>query len=1027
MTMNWKAFSLPLSKGVNTKPDKRALAAPDLAVCRDVQFVPGGLETRKPYQMMGADAIADARKVVAVGDELLLFTKDTLYTWSVRDDGWRAKGTYLAPKVEEEQVFNRASDQYDCDMAELNGVAFYVWTDAAASSGVYCAARDIATGSAVLAPTLVDAGGSIARVVALAGRLLLFWAHAPSTLNALSISPDSMETDLAVSPTVIASTMSVTDVGYDVARAGDNAILVHGNSPISTYGVKLISPSLSVGSSTKSRSCDGPIAVAVSPAGDRFQVVRAFPNITDGNAIYGDLLDAATLADVHINTIVGVTETIDPAADVHVPIDHIAAAYSSTAVGGAYRCHAWWSVDESNDNAKFEVQHNWIDTANAVGTAEQFIKRLGIASRAFSYDGHVYCWLACASVSTTADDGVLATGFRSGNQNTYLLYREDGLLVTKACPTTAGGYPSSWHLPNVQADGATFTWAGVNRRKVGLVPALSGGTVVTGRLFGYEFRTPCAITLTLDSNEVRRIGVLGKTAYCAGGMLSQYDGLALSEVGFFIYPWFVGLKKNASAGGKFHSPSPGTYSYKSTFSWRNARGELDRSTTDVIATITYASGTTSTDVTVLPCYVTNKAGIVVEVWATLINPDTEAPFFLASDIDPSNVTGPNCNVPNDATAYSLAFSDQDNDIVIRTKQASAEVGDVLENLSPPSSSIICATQDRIFLSGIPGQPDRVIYSKNRSEGNVAAFHEALSFDVPREGGDITAIALLDELLIVFRETAIYAVPGSGFDDTGNGVNYGPPRRLSGDVGAVSQEAVALSPPGLIFKSLKGWYLLGSDGQAKYIGSQVAAFDGDEVLSVHVLEAQQEIRCMTAARVLCFNYNEGQWSEWTIGNGLGATIWNGTYVYLASDGTVQMEQADYSAGVDYGIDIESAWIPLGEMQGYGALRWLSVLGELRSSCRVRVRLAYNYNESDSAGPIWLDDKYFAVTPAVTGGPLQFRHGPKFHKCESFKVRLTAYHAVNATPPTGEALKLTSLALELGFRQGLFRGLPAAQKT
>jgi hypothetical protein len=177
----------------------------------------------------------------------------------------------------------------------------------------------------------------------------------------------------------------------------------------------------------------------------------------------------------------------------------------------------------------------------------------------------------------------------------------------------------------------------------------------------------------------------------------------------------------------------------------------------------------------------------------------------------------------------------------------------------------------------------------------------------------------------------------------------------------------------------------------------------------------------------FDDIEGQWSEWTIAGGIGAIIRDGAYAYATStDLLVEGEHAASDYG--YGIDVETAWIPMAELQGYGSIRWIMPLGEYRSSCSLRVRIAYNLNESDADGPTWVDDKFFLPSPATVGAALQLRHGPKYRKCSAIKVRLTACSAAaDGNPPTsGEALKLTGLSLELGFKRGLYRGLPAAQK-
>jgi hypothetical protein len=232
--------------------------------------------------------------------------------------------------------------------------------------------------------------------------------------------------------------------------------------------------------------------------------------------------------------------------------------------------------------------------------------------------------------------------------------------------------------------------------------------------------------------------------------------------------------------------------------------------------------------------------------------------------------------------------------------------------------------------------------------------------------------------------------------------------------------------GLLFKSRKGWYLLNGGGAVQYVGSPVSSFDTDTVHGVHLVESQHQVRCLTSARMLVWDYLANQWSEWTISNGTSATVWNSTYTYGTSTGAL-VEQSTYT-NLTYGLDIETPWIKIADLQGSSAVRWVMLIGEYRSAHDLRVQIAYNYSESDASGPTWLDDKFWTVSPTTVGGALQLRFGPKIHKVESIKLRITPY-AVGSTSskPTGEALRLTGLGLEVGAKRGLFRRLPAAQKT
>lgn len=1002
MALQWQKLWLPLARGLNTKSDKRALQPPDLAVCRDGQFDQvNGLQTRKPFTPLTASAVSNPRRVVAYGDELLLFTKDALYTWNASAGAWVSRGTYLAPLVTERGVFARTNEQTECDRAELNGVVVYAWKDAGSATGIYAAAADKATGAVLLPPMLIATGASRPRLVAMSASIILFYVlDATPALKALSIDPVNLATSVAASPAVIATGSAFNlyyDVTYDAGR--DRAVVVNRRGTTTSYDLHAVAANLTATSGTKAFVADGPLAISVSPDGF-YQVVRGH-----GAAIEGDLLNGTTFATVFSGQPIGTAPN-------GVPVNRIAAAHRSTQDGGYYRCYVWWANLENDTGGSF-LSTNWVSTGNTLGSATGIDFALSIGSRAFERGGRVFVWLSFAGQSVSGP-----LGFRAQLQNTYFLYRDDMLLVAKAVSFAAGGFSATiGHLPGVQSVGDDeYTWCGTSRRVIGL----------GGNASGYGARAPREISVRFDADEARRCVRLGETLYIAGGQVAQYDGEGIAEVGFHVYPWLF----DAQDGGGSKHKDAGTFSWKVTWRWDNAKGERERSTTATVAQLTLAANHEATfDMPAL--YTTLKTGvrsnIAVELWGTQKDAPVGAPFYLQTSNDPSSRTPPNCYVENIPGNDDLAFIDDMTDANTAKQEENPENGGILESLCAPPASIVANDQSRIFLAGVAGKPYTVAYSRLRGDGEVASFHDTLTFEVPPAGGAITALAILDETLFVFCEHATWSVPGQGYDNAGGGQNYGPALKASDDVGAVNAESVALTPLGLIFKSAKGWYLLPrGSGIPQYIGAPVSAFDGDEVESVVVVEAQHQVRCLTDSRMLVFDYLVGQWSEWTVGNGLGSCVWQGQHVYVGSDGIVRAEAADYT-GVDYGLDVETAWIPTDSIiRGFGLLRALQIVGEYRSACRLRVRLAYNHADSDASGPTWVDDRVIAQSPAIVGGPIHLQHGPALKKCSEFKIRLTAVATGSLLPPSGEALRLTGIALEVGQKQGLGKQLPAGQR-
>jgi hypothetical protein len=1007
VAMNWDTIQLPLAAGLNQKADPRALQPPELLRATDVQFDEvGGLQTRYPFvatgvgvDIYGGGTLSNIRRIVPNGNELLCFTDDTLYSWNAQLSKWVSKGTHLAVKVEEQTVFATTGDQINTDAAELDGVIFYSWQEGPSGSEAgFVAAVDKVTGSVLMAPT--STSGFRQRLVALETAVLL--AYYDNVAGVYCFALDPAAPALGV-PATLSNGGSGAVLGpyFDIVRipGADQAAFVVSEAADTQYVVGTVTAGLTVARSTKARNSTGPIAISCEPTGTSAQVVRG-----DTGNIEGDLITLSTLADVYINQAIGTHGTT---------LNRITAAHRSVQDSGVYRCYVFWSSDEiGGTSSAWATESNWVSTGNTLGTAADFILHVGPASRAFDHDGRVYLWTAFAGSSQSGDSGIL---FGVALQNGYFLVRDDAFLVAKAAPNgKAGGFPSSaGFVGGVQSTASGYLWCGALRTRV----PFGGGS-------RYANREPARILATFDSNEARRCARIGNTLYITGGEVLQYDGRQLTEVGFHVYPWNLLV-----AGGSGGSMAGGDYAHKPTYRWVNANGETERSAGILTATtdVNAGGGENAIGVTGVPMLqLTHKATkpVAIEIWRTKVNPIADAQFYLSSSENPVD-TGLSSNeyIANViGTSTISTFGDYLADDSLEAKETNPETGSYLESIAPPAATIIVASADRLFLAGVAGDPDRVWYSKLRNDGEVASFSDALTVAVPREGGAITGLAFLNETLIVFRETAIYALPGDGYDNTGGGANYGPARAISTEVGAQSHESIALEPRGLVFQSSKGKYLLNRGWSVEYIGANVCDYDSEPVLAVQVVETQHQIRWLTASRMLVLDYLVNQWAEWSIASGVHSCVWDSAH-HVATATTITRQQTTYT-GVDYGLDVEMQIKP-SNLQGAARVRSILALGEYRSAHKVRIRAAFDYATT------YTDDKLWTVSPTTVGGPEQPELGPSRQRCQAIKVRITACGSdattSNYTAPTGEALKLTGLGLELGFKPGLHRHIPVAQKA
>ena len=425
MASQKQLMEIPLATGLATKDDPRAMAAPGLAVCEDVQFDElGGIQTRPQFQAItdaAGNTIADIRKIEAYGDELVAFSKDKLWSYASGDGLWTQRAEYLAVKVEEVANFVTTAEQFDCDRATLGGITMYVWTETTPTATLsYVAAIDTATGSVKLTPESLGASVVRPRVTATTNKLIVTFYNG-TVLSCKAYTPSTLAS-------VTSSTLTTTGGMYDV-MVHDTATKLIGVTNDGTTGYivfEISEAGLYSSLSTRTVTVDSAMSIAQTPTATDFILVC----YSNGTSIRGDLIDFAGTTD---------TGDIVVGTAANTPIGQISSVWNAD----DSLFYMFYSCSEVvTSSSTFEMEFNTLNTSASAGTEARVIKRAGMASHAFVHDTSVYVWVVFAGQST----GDLTTQL----QNTYFLYRSDGALIAKAVPLSAGGLaPNIGHIPSV--------------------------------------------------------------------------------------------------------------------------------------------------------------------------------------------------------------------------------------------------------------------------------------------------------------------------------------------------------------------------------------------------------------------------------------------------------------------------------------------------------------------------------------------------------------------------------------------------
>lgn len=566
---------------------------------------------------------------------------------------------------------------------------------------------------------------------------------------------------------------------------------------------------------------------------------------------------------------------------------------------------------------------------------------------------------------------------------------------------------------------------------------------------------PSVFFYTLDFLPYIRSAQAGRSTYIAGAQLWEYDGANLNEAGFHMAP----ESYTFSDGGAGNLDEGATYNWRIDLCYKNAQNEEVRSWS---TTLSYFGGvlesptTMKATITIPHVPMTRRDNSYFLVYRTEAD-GTE--YYLVSSRNPDDVGDPNGFVFNDRSAATYTFTDNlaDASLIDNEYHPSNATG-WLQPFSAPACEMVAAGRDRLWVAGGELSPGEIAPSRYFSPGQTPAFTPALNIQIDRNSEPITAVGFVGEVGVFFRKTSAYTLQSEGPDNVGQGV-WDYPRLALADVGAVSQEALALAGEGLYFQSPAGIRVITAGGGLRPPGAGLVgglgtdvdtlAAEGDYAAAV-VVPKYSQIRWYSRdpeKPSLVVDYTKNIWTTFTGVTCRGAAYWAaGSSVILArGDGEMWTETEGRYLDGDrtYEMVIKTAWLHAAGLGEYERARRFALFGEASDGLSLRYRVYYDerpfhtqeetltfigtnpttpFNPSGwgevnwGYGP-WGDES--AEANAGSGSALWFRDGMfRFRrrfsrqKCSVFAIEFSDLGSNAAFTPV-------VLGLELGLKQGLDR--------
>lgn len=543
----------------------------------------------------------------------------------------------------------------------------------------------------------------------------------------------------------------------------------------------------------------------------------------------------------------------------------------------------------------------------------------------------------------------------------------------------------------------------------------------------YKFPTLSGDFVELDfSGKTTQVATTRGSATFGGGNVGWYTGQAMQELGFASGPVIATITDAADPSGTITN---GTYTYLGVLESYDEKGNLTRSLPGPPVQYTVAGGGTHhVDVTFYTVGPSQRYQAGKRFAVVLFRADQDGVF--------QRCTQPFVNSFDDqSSSYFPTIRDMGEQYDALYTQSGAEV----ESAGPDGASLVMVGTKRVWLGGF-FRRDRIQYSKlyNPTTANEYAiapeFNDAFAYLIPG-GESVTALGELDDKLIVFTRSKIYAIAGNGPDDGGRGNDFSGLELVASDTGCIDARSVVATPMGIFFQTLAGLFVLGRDLQLNFIGSAIRDVTDEftEVTSAVLVPRDNHVRFTLRnasygyGLVMVYDFDQSAWSRWDIKkygvfpatvniDPIGACVHKDVYYVLGIEGQVWYENlgAYYDSGNIYvPLKIETGWLQAAQQSGWQRIRQVAALCKSNDAHNLTISL---FQEFDGNTPTQV---YTWTEANLTSQKLQELEvmRVKQQKCTSFKIRIE--DTKSASTVRGQGYDCAGFSVELSGKRGLYK--------
>lgn len=1011
MALQKQPISINFIKGLDLKSDPFQVPVGSfLTLVNSVFTKAGRLTKRNGFKNITKLPNADQTTLTTLNDNLIA-TGSNLYSFSQDTNQWLNKGTIQPVQLATQSLIRSSTSQTSPDITIMdNGMAALVYVD---NSLAYYQISDSATGEQIVSRQALPATATNPRVFEVGPYIIItFMATVTGQPHLQFISIPKATPAIASNPTDFSPSVGSLNSGYDGISL-NNQLYLTWEGAGSTVKIGYLTAGLAISVVTTIASSTADL-MSISADITAMRIFIAFWSAASGNNGYSAAFDYS------LNQVMAKTQIIDS-----IEIAEITSLSDNRVQSVFYQNINFYNTSPSSDpntartdflstlTATLPVSGTGVGT---VGGTTVLLRSIGLASKAFvGANGTMYMLVAYGDENND-------TGTDNSNQPSYFLIDSLGNIYARLAYSNGGGYAASQVLPKVKVVNNVFY---VPYLITDFLTTVNKGTNLPANTQVNSIYTQTGINLAIFSldNSKQYTSEIAGALHLTGGQLWEYDSVKPVEHGFQVWPENISATTDASAG----NIEAGTYYYQFTYEWTDNQGQLHRSAPSIPIIVT-TTGATSTNVLYVPTdrltykVDPNPIRIVGYRWSV-----AQQVYYQFTSVTTPYI--------NDTTVDYITITDTLADSSILGNTIIYTTGGVVEDIAAPASIASALFNNRLFL--IDAEDRNLLwFSKQVIEAVPVEMSDLLTIYVaPTSGaqgstGPMTALAAMDDKLIVFKKDAIYYINGSGPDNTGANSTFSDPVFITSSVGCSNPSSIILMPNGVMFQSDKGIWLLGRDLSTNYIGAPVESYNDNVVRSAQVIPGTNQVRFILDSNVtLMYDYYFAQWATHTNVLAISSTLYQSEHTYLNFLGMVYQEvQNTYLDGSSPVLmSLTTSWINIAGLQGYERFYFANLLGTYYTPFTLDVYLAYDYNSSARQAIKVLPDNYSAAwggeaqwgSGGPWGGPgnvFSARLFPTKQKCESFQVSIQEVYDPSMGQAAGQGLTLSGMNLIVGMKKG-----------